>query len=354
MHLNRVRARISTSVLLLALLAMTGVQASVVLGRAGRDGGPSPALGPILVAPSAVSAARKLTKPAAPAARSAAPAAAAVQAESAAVPDLSAFRGLGAWVDLYDFSPDPSTAVAAMRARGVNTLYIQTGRYNTRGQIAYASVVARWLAAAHAVGMKVVGWYLPAYGRFIHRDVARSVAVARFSAYRQKFDALGIDIEWRNAVPSAVRWSRQVVSHLGTVRNRLGRSYPIAAIVPPPLQMRLAPGYWRGFRWADVGHIADVIVPMAYWSTRSGCPRLRNHCAYGYTTANIRAIRRLTGDPNIPIHMIGGIGDAVSAREVSEFVRAINDAGAIGGSLYDFFTTSWRFWGPLSRLAKLL
>src|ERR1041384_7216371 len=46
-------------------------------------------------------------------------------------PNLSAFRGLGTWVDLYDYPKlDPEKSVADMHARGVKTLYLQTGRWN--------------------------------------------------------------------------------------------------------------------------------------------------------------------------------------------------------------------------------
>jgi hypothetical protein len=137
------------------------------------------------------------------------------------------------------------------------------------------------------------------------------------------------------------------------VRSKLGPAYPIAAIPPPPLQMAVAPGYWRGFPWGVLGRTSDVIVPMAYWSARSGCPEEPKHCAYGFTYWNIKEIRRLTGDPRIPIHIIGGVGDGVTAKEVSAFVRAAIQAGAFGASMYDFLTTRAAFWAPLTRLARL-
>ena len=42
-----------------------------------------------------------------------------------------AFRGLGAWVDLYDYPKlDPEPSIADMHTHRVRTLYLQTGRWN--------------------------------------------------------------------------------------------------------------------------------------------------------------------------------------------------------------------------------
>lgn len=112
-------------------------------------------------------------------------------------PSISTFRRLGAWVDLYDYgSLDPSDAVADLDARGVRTLYLQTARYNTDADV--APVVGGWIERAHAAGMRVVGWYLPAYDEFMATDVRRTVAIARYSSPGgHRFDALAIDIEYR-------------------------------------------------------------------------------------------------------------------------------------------------------------
>ena len=57
-------------------------------------------------------------------------------------------------------------------------------------------------------------------------------------------------------------------------------------------------------------------------------------------------IRRGTGNPEIPIHVIGGVGHDVSAAQVNAFVRATRDCGVTGASLYDFTTTvssGWKY-----------
>lgn len=349
------RIHVPAALLALALVALGSLQAGALVGESRRA---PPVRGRIVALPAAADhapawAAQRRLRGATSGTPRRASAQVAAGRSRAARPDLSAFRGLGAWVDLYDLSLDPVATVRTMRAGGVGTLFIQTGRYNTRGAIAEAPVVGRWLRAAHAAGMKVVGWYLPGYGRYLRRDVVRTVAIARFRTGGHRFDGLGVDIEWRREVRGASRWNRHVASHARVVRARLGPTYPIAAILPPPLQMRVAPPHWRGFPWRQLARSADVMMPMAYWSARDGCPKRPEHCAFGYTLQNVREIRRLTGNPRIPIHIVGGVADRITAREVSEFVRAAHVAGAFGASLYDFLTTGPRFWRPLKRLARL-
>ena len=47
------------------------------------------------------------------------------------------------------------------------------------------------------------------------------------------------------------------------------------------------------------------------------------------------------------MHPVGGIGDVISEAEVRDFLRALTDTDAIGGSLYDYRTTSGGLWGVL-------
>ena len=45
--------------------------------------------------------------------------------------DLTAYQGMGVWVDIYDPSwAHPREAVRRMAARGVRTLYLETSNYN--------------------------------------------------------------------------------------------------------------------------------------------------------------------------------------------------------------------------------
>ena len=55
----------------------------------------------------------------------------------------------------------------------------------------------------------------------------------------------------------------------------------------------------------------------------------------------------------LPVHIIGGVVDSISARGVVSFVRGARDTAAYGGSLYDYRTTSRSWWSTL-RLLNLL
>jgi hypothetical protein len=264
---------------------------------------------------------------------------------------VAAFRDLGAWVDLYDYGVDPKSAIAAMHSHGVKTLYLQTSRYSSSADIVYPSDVDIWLLEAHRVGMKVVGWYLPAYSEYMDTDVRRTVAIAKYrSPAGQRFDALGIDIEYKGKTSSLSEFNSGIVTHLDRVRSGAGSSFTVAAIVPSPIGMSLSPSSWTGFPWSQIGRRAHVVMPMAYWSYRTDCGSNPAHCPRQYTIDNVNRARSLT---NLPVHVIGGIGNDVSSSEVSQFVDGARAAHAYGGSLYDYRTTASSYWPYLGKLNLL-
>ena len=262
----------------------------------------------------------------------------------------SIFSGLGAWVDLFDVNVLPvQSTINTLRANGVQTLYLETGLSNTRQAVEPDSV--KWLIAAHRAGLKVVGWYLPYYVN-LPGDVGRTVAVARFSARGIHFDGVGVDIEYKGAQPNNKKWNQNVVRHMNAVRRILGRAYPLAAIPPPPLQMRVAPAMWAGFPWKSLAKVSSEFMLMSYWSDRTGCPRIRLHCAYEFTKFNVLLTRQITGG-KVPIHIIGGVGDSITATQLVAFIKGAADAHADGASIYDVGTTNWHWWGSLRYLASL-
>ncbi|HZG95591.1 MAG TPA: hypothetical protein VEZ46_12875 [Mycobacteriales bacterium] len=267
-------------------------------------------------------------------------------------PSVAAFGGLGTWVDRLDYGLDPATTVAAMKARGVRTLYLQTGKFDQSADVIEAAKVGRWLEAAHAKGIKVVGWYFPGYGGYLERDVRRTLAIRSFrSPAGHRFDALGIDIERRGAATTAT-FNADVAAHLRRVRAGVGSAYPVSAIVQSPVAMKLAPNTWAGFPWATIGTYADVVQPMGYWTFRSDCATNPAHCPYAYSRDNVILARSYTG---LPVHEVGGIhtepaGRVVTDQDVRDFVRGTLVAGAIGGSMYDYRTTLASYWDDLASL----
>jgi hypothetical protein len=262
----------------------------------------------------------------------------------------SVFSGLGAWVDVYDYPVLPlEKTIAILKAAGVETLYMETGMSSTKQAVVPESLP--WLVAAHNAGMKVVAWYLPYYVN-VPLDVARTVWIARLNYRGIRFDGIGIDIEYKGAMSNGRIWNRNVVRHMNGVRRALGPNFPLAAIPPPPLQMRLAPAMWRGFPWAQIGNVSSEIMLMSYWSFRTGCPQVRINCAYEFTKYNVLLTRQLTGG-RVPIHTIGGVGDGINHRQLNEFVQGAFDAHADGASIYDIGTTKPGWWRSLTKLRAL-
>jgi hypothetical protein len=264
------------------------------------------------------------------------------------LPDVTIFRGLGTWVDLFDYGTssglDPSQAVPAMKAKGVRTIYIETARYNSSSAFDFPAAIGDWIDSAHANGMKIVGWYLPIYGTSLNTDVSRTVAIATFrSSHGQSFDGLGIDIESKQSSEARSAWFADIATHLARVRTGVTAAFPVGAITYPPLVMDLNPSAWDAFPWSAVGLQANAELPMGYWSYRTDCATNPQHCPYQYTLGNINEARTKTN--GLPIHIIGGVADSVTVQGVTDFMRAAHDARAYGASLYDYrTTTNAQFW----------
>src|SRR4051795_6767810 len=76
---------------------------------------------------------------------------------ASAAPSVTAYRGAGAWVDIYSRRElaRPETVVASLASRGVKTLYLETANHRRRRSqlIVHPAADARFLDAAHAAGM---------------------------------------------------------------------------------------------------------------------------------------------------------------------------------------------------------
>jgi len=259
------------------------------------------------------------------------------------LPDLTIFRGLGTWVDLFDYGTssglDPSQAIPAMKAKGVRTIYIETARYNSSSAFDFPTAIGDWVDIAHANGMKIVGWYLPIYGTSLNTDVSRTIAIATFrSSNGQGFDGLGIDIESKQSSEARSAWFADIATHLARVRTGVTAAFPVGAITYPPLVMDMNPTAWSAFPWSAVGAQANVVLPMGYWSYRTDCSTNPQHCPYQYTLGNINESRSKTG--GLLVHIIGGVADNVTVQGVTDFMKAAHDARAYGASLYDYRTTT--------------
>lgn len=253
------------------------------------------------------------------------------QPATAAKVKLGSYRGVGAWVDIFDDQgwADPEGTVAAIAATGTRTIFLETCNYKCKNDLFRPQLMSRWIDAAHANGLRIVAWYLPDFDD-LHRDRKRSVAAIKFqSVTGQRFDSFALDIEARIVNP-VERRNRRIVELSRRIRKAAGARYPLGAITPPWFYE------WGGpFPYSGLDRWYDVFVPMIYFGARStGAKAARRHLA-----RNVEQIVAGTGDPRTRIHAIGGIADELNAKEVRAFAAAARNRGAIGVSLYDHFTS---------------
>src|SRR3954447_4979715 len=251
-----------------------------------------------------------------------------------AQPGVSVYRGVGAWVDMYDPAElgNPWPALVEMRDRGVRTLYFETASWRVPKALDFrdAQAVELFLDEAHALGLKVVAWYLPGLDD-LSTDMRRSRAVLDYVTPRggQRFDGFAIDIESQR-VRSVPARNAALMRYSRALRRAAGPSYALGAIVPDLRSTTVSPGLWPGFPYRAAARYYDAFLPMAYSSYRGR----GGSFVYRYALANARTIRALTGGR--PVHMIGGLADALTGAEAAGFARGARDGGAVGASFYDF------------------
>jgi hypothetical protein len=279
---------------------------------------------------------------------------------SAMVPNatsVSAFRGLGTWVDVYDYGPKfqgppgtpPAVTVASvddMAHLGVKTLYLQASQDDSRseGTLVDRKLVGDILRRAHRRGVKVVAWYLPHFAD-LDRDMRHIRAMYDFQAGGQRFDGIGLDIEWTSDVKDPVKRNHALVELAGRTRKLVTR-VPLGAIVLEPVLLEdINPGLWPDFPWKKLRSSFDVWLPMTYWTNRAEASGWND--GFRYTSENIRRVRTDLGDRNAFVHPIGGIADQTKTGDTTGFVSAAERRRAIGWSIYDYVTTSSSAWPRL-------
>jgi hypothetical protein len=258
---------------------------------------------------------------------------------------LEPYRGLGAWLDAYDWSvsfarsPDHvigGADIDRMAAEGVQTIYIQASRWNSPTDILEPERLLGIIDHAHARGMSVVGWYLPTMVD-PEVDLRRMLAIAALP-----IDGFGVDIESLELDDVGER-NRRLLDISARLKSALGDRTLSAIVMEPVLMEDVNPNFWPDYPWMGLAEHYDVWLPMSYWTNRRGGWR---H-SHTYTVENIARIREHIGQPDAPVHTIGGIGDRTTLGDLQGMVVAAMEQRAIGGSIYDYRTTHPSFWEVL-------
>jgi hypothetical protein len=266
----------------------------------------------------------------------------------AAKPDISPYRGGAGWIDIYDRAVlrDPLEAVENLQSVNVRTLFLETANYRqpVGVSIVYPVATAQLIDAAHASGIKVIAWYLPSFAH-VRRDLRRSLDAIRFTTPAGgHFDGFALDIEANTVGPIALRNVRaQKLSR--SIRRAVGQRYPLGAIVPDQRSTAISlPSLWPYFPYRRLRPHYDVFLPMSYSSYRGKGQAF----VYRYTRANVIYLRSVTGDPTLPVHVIGGLANKLGAREAQAVIDGARDEGAIGASFYKLSLSSAEDWSALA------
>lgn len=246
---------------------------------------------------------------------------------------LAPFRGTGTWVSIYDKAAlhHPEAVVERLQAHGIRTLFLETSNDRQRRGVAHPVATGRFLDAAHAAGIRVVGWYLPSFVS-PRADVRRALEGARFrSPDGDGFDAFALDIE-STKVRSLPLRSERAVAVTRAVRAALPARLALGAITIDPVGAH----YWNGYPFQRLAQSVDVFLPMEYFTDRTHGVRQ----VAAYTRADVRLVRSRAGDARFPVHPIGGEARHASLPELRAFLHA--SRSELGVSLWEYGETSTR------------
>ena len=279
----------------------------------------------------------------------------AMAAPAAAAPRSSAlaltYSGLGSWIDIFDEAAwdAPAAAVRVMSRKDVAILFLQSASSRPGPAVFRPARTARFLRAAHARGITVIAWYRAPY---IDRayETRRAIDAIRFETRDgESFDGFALDIETATGSPPAPVRNRRLLAMSERLREVAGPLYPLGAIIPSPAGLAMPHGLasWPDFPYRRLYKVYDAFLPMGYYTYHATTAE----GAYRDTRRNIRLLREETGDPDVPIHLIGGAATESNAVEGQAFARAANRHGVIGASMYDQMTMGPEDWRAVQAIA---
>jgi len=225
--------------------------------------------------------------------------------------------GAGVWVNMWNYPAEPDSYCLKLYASGIRNIFIQTSRSNTDA-VCNPQGLARLLSAAHRYQMRVIAWSFDELTNPC-ADADKVIAAANFRGDQgDKVDAVAANMETDlNA--------EKIKQFCGRVRQSLGNSYPLVAVVYSPLNHATAVA---STPWPVLADCFSVLAVMSYWHSK-----YTHNEAYQYTLSTIKQLRQLTGKADLDIHVIGD-GMGTDSQSINQFLMACKTGAATSASLY--------------------
>jgi len=255
-------------------------------------------------------------------------------------PDLAIVRGLGMWLTPPVLRTAPPKAIVATALRnGLTHLYVEVARSDVGFN--GAGILDRLLPIAHRAHIAVIVWVYP-FLDDLPRDVATALAVARYTTPDgERPDGLMADIEQNMGEPY-VRAYGQIL------RAALGPHMLMAASTYAPQTY-----YGQRYPFRAIAASWDLVVPMDYWDVG---PTLRTASSvYRYVQASVVGVRADSGDPQLPVEVLGQTFDlyqngrhSPGAAEIRAAIAAARDTHATGISFFEWNHATPEEWDALA------
>lgn len=248
--------------------------------------------------------------------------------------------GKGMWI--YEPAKTEGGNVAAIiakaKATGLTHLWVRMG--SAWDGFNVVPFVNQLLPAAHAAGIRVIGWDFPKLEP-VEADVQRALTMIGHTAPGgHRIDAFSADIETR---AEGTRISAESAKAYGSaLRAGAGPDYTLIVTIPRPSKEK------AGFPWAEVQAGYDAIAPMVYWLDRQPdtdvAGALHDLARFGKPIYPVG--QAYDGSPE------GGRKGVPPPEELLRFLRTAQQHGAAGVSFWSWQAANGPAWDTIRDAAE--
>ena len=249
---------------------------------------------------------------------------------------VAALTGKGMWIWQWE-STDGGNANAIVEhavAERLHQLWIRVG--DSMNGFYGAEELDALVPLAHAHGISVIAWGFP----YLWDPAGDAQWTARILAWRapdgQRVDGFSADIE--ESTEGVMLSAERAAVYLELVRQAAGDRLVVATVYPP------TDSNWDGgYPYRAMAPYIDAFAPMVYWEcTDPG----------SVATSDVARLSTLR-----PVHVIGqafnfadsgGRTVSPSGAEISEFLRAGRQEGAVGASFWVWQEATPGEWNALA------